>query len=327
MTGPIEVTLARSVATVEISAAQLRRAAWDLKIDGWRLVILRVQDRVELLSRHGTNLTSNFPDVAAAALSQVRSGAVIDGEVTIVRDGVIEWDQLQHRMGSSRRAASHAATMPASYLAFDALAIDGADIRGLAWSKRRAALEKMALNWQPPLQLVPCTRDPAEAARWFSDYESVPGIEGLVAKGQTSSYQPGRRPWLRIKRYDTREAIVGAVIGPVKRPQAIVVGRYNEEGQLVIVGRSVALDARQAADLGSALRPTPSAEHPWPAQISGGFSGGFSGGPPVDLTHVEPTQVVEIAADPARLGGRHRHAVRYLRRRLDLGVDDVERFT
>ena len=114
--------------------------------------------------------------------------------------------------------------------------------------------------------------------------------------------------------------MIGAVIGPLTRPEAIVVGRFTPDGVLMVFGRSTALNAGQAKDLASVLTPIRDSQHPWPNEIGGGHFGGGM----IAITHVVPRIVVEVAADSAMQASRHRHSVRYVRRRPDLGPDDLE---
>lgn len=116
------------------------------------------------------------------------------------------------------------------------------------------------------------------------------------------------------------DGIVGAVIGPVTRPDAIVVGRYTAEGVLRIVGCSTQLTSQQAKDLADRLTEVPAAGHPWPGEIGGGHFGSGK----VAITHVAPDLVVEVAADTALQGGRHRYALRFIRARADLTPADVD---
>jgi ATP-dependent DNA ligase len=319
--GKIEVALARAVDFVPESGALRGGCVYEIKIDGWRLIVVNPLGKgsVELWSRRGSNLTAAFPEVAEAVAQQVPRGCCLDGEVTVWREGGIDWDQLSTRIGAAAGSAGRARAAPASYLVFDLLALAGEDLRGEPWAERRGRLEELAAagQWAAPLELVPFTSDRAEAERWASDYAPF-GIEGLVVKGRATPYRPGRRDWLKWKLRVTSEAIIGAVTGSVGQPESLVIGRYSEAGEFVMVGRSAALRPDQAADLAAVLQPVPADRHPWPVQI-----GGWFGESSADLVHVAPTAVVEIAADSARLGVRYRHAVRYLRRRPDLTVEDV----
>lgn len=125
---------------------------------------------------------------------------------------------------------------------------------------------------------------------------------------------------MKVKHRSHHDGLVGAVVGPVSRPEAIIVGRYTTGGQLRIVGRSGPLSAQHVAELARVLTPVSAEEHPWPTEIS---SGHFGGGK-VTITHVAPSVVVEVSADTATQGGRHRHSLRLVRLRLDLEPTDVD---
>ena len=312
------MALARSAEKIPKTAGKPGAWAYELKFDGWRLVLLRpAAGGVELWSRRGTNLTDRFPEIAAAALNQVPAGAVVDGEVCVFQDGRLDWGQLQVRMGSAARIARQVKAAPASYIAFDVLATGGADIRDRPWTERHAVLEQLA-HWQPPLQVCPHTLDYEEAVRWSSEYRDV-GIEGVVAKATTAQYAPGQRAsWVKVKSRETTEVVVGAVTGSLQRPESVIAGLVTQAGQLSIVGRTTALNAQQAADLATHLRPIDPQQHPWPAQIGSQF-----GGSPVHVVHVSPDLVAEVSADTALQAGRWRHPLRLLRLRPDMAVDDL----
>jgi ATP-dependent DNA ligase len=139
----------------------------------------------------------------------------------------------------------------ASYVAFDVLALDGQDQRGLSYAVRRARLERLSAGWGPPLEICPSTADRDEAMGWCTDYRPV-GIEGLVIKSATGRYPTGRRDWIKVKNRQTREVIVGAVIGSITRPESVIAAALID-GELAVVGRTVALTAAQAVDFGYAL--------------------------------------------------------------------------
>jgi ATP-dependent DNA ligase len=145
------------------------------------------------------------------------------------------------------------------------------------------------------------------------------GVEGLVVKGEASQYRPGKHDWLKVKNRQTTEVIVGAVIGPIEAPQAVVAGR-RQDGQLVVVGRTTTLSERQATVLSQLLKPA-GKKHPWPDAIAAGHFGATN---KVTLTKVRPELVIEVTADPAlHGGGRFRHPLRYLRPRPELTPADV----
>ncbi len=317
--GPVSLMLAKSARDVPGHAALPGGGAWEWKYDGYRLCVQAPPTGgVALWSRNGTNLSETFPDLLEAAQDQIPGGVVLDGEAVVLVDGGLSFDHLQQRMVSRRATvAALARQHPASYVAFDVLAVAGHDVRPLPWRDRRALLDELGAGLVAPLQLSPYTTDHQTALRWLAELPR--GVEGVVAKGQATPYRPGQRGWLKTRAYETTDAIVGAVIGPVSHPEAIIAGRYTTDGQLRIVGRSTPLTERQAQQLAAVLEVVPAAQHPWPREIG---SGHFGGGP-VAITHVNPVLVVEIAADTALQAGRQRHPVRLMRLRSDMSPMDV----
>jgi ATP-dependent DNA ligase len=321
LAGPVAVQLAKPVAAIPPANALSGGCLYEPKWDGYRLVIVRTARSTRLWSKQGRDLTDRFPDVAAAALAQLPAGTVVDGEVVIWNGDRLDFGLLQRRMVTAAgRIGPLVSVAPASYVAFDLLASGGTDLRGQRLSRRRAALEDLARRWAPPMQLTPATTDRDEAVGWFDDFRPA-GVEGLVAKGVGTKYNPGRRDWLKVKSWETTEVLAGGVIGTLERPSQLVAGRYRD-GELVVVGRTSPLTPAQAAELARALRPA-SDDHPWPDRIGTGRFGG--GRLSVPLTRVEPDVVVEVSADAALQAGVFRHPLRYLRVRPDLEPGDLPR--
>jgi len=315
---PPAVALARPAA--RLPTARDAALWFEPKWDGYRLTIVR-DERTTLWSRQGKDLTVSFPEIAAAAEAEIPSGCVLDGELVIWSEGRLSFDSLQRRVGSrALRAKQLGNELPASYVAFDLLAVAGRDIRHHALSVRRALLEELASTWTPPLSLSPGTLDRTEALEWAESMGNA-GIEGLVAKALDAPYAAGQREWIKVKRRDTIDVVAGAVIGRRSHPEAVVVGVYVD-GQLRIAGRSTALPSSTSRALGELLE-APKDAHPWPATVAPGAVDRFNAGrDPVTLTLVEPI-VVEISADAARSGYSFRHAVRFLRARPELDARTV----
>ncbi|AXH37518.1 ATP-dependent DNA ligase (plasmid) [Humibacter sp. BT305] len=314
---PPEVALARLANTISRPGALPGGSLYEPEWDGFRLVVVRDAD-VTLWSRQGKDLTRHFPDLAAAAREQLPEGCVVEGEAVVWARDRLDFDALQKRLTTSPAAVQRLAHQwPASYVAFDLLAVDGQDARSLPLRDRRALLEQLAQDWVPPLNLSPATADYDEAVAWFEQLHTA-GIEGLVVKGAGDRYSGGVRQWVKVKHRDTLDVICAAVIGPAHQPQELVVG-LPVDGELRIVGRSTPLRVAPARALGRLLRPAVGEGHPWPAQIKPGALDRFgnSGRELVDLTLVKPV-VVEISADVAWSGRSFRHAVRYLRARPEL---------
>jgi ATP-dependent DNA ligase len=323
LAGPVEVALARSVDQIPAPNALPGGSRYEVKWDGYRVAIVRRGQKARLWTRNRNDITDRFPDIADAGIRQVPDGAVLDGELVILgADGRLSFDALQQRLGASpAKARAKAAELPACYAAFDLLAVRGVDLRTQRWTVRRHRLEQLATGWVPPLQLTPVTDDVDEATEWFEVLPAAMGVEGLVVKGAASRYTPGRRDaWVKVKHRETREVIVGGVLGTITHPEVVIAGLYTADAELVVVGRTVALKPEQAAQLGAVLAPARPG-HPWPDEITSYRWGGPDSKKP--LIKVEPTVVAEVTADAATQAGQARHGMRYVRIRPDLRPDDL----
>ncbi len=322
LAGPVQVALARAQDQVPGPRALPGGSRYEPKWDGFRQVSTSGSHGLRLWSKSGTDMTSRFPELASAATALVPSGTVLDGEALIWLDGRLRFELLQRRFTSARsRLAEEARRHPATYMVFDLLAVDGHDLRGYPWRTRRTLLEELARDWTPPLQLSPVTDDLEVARRWMVEYRPA-GVEGLVAKGADSRYEPNsRRSWVKVKQRKTVEVLVGAVVGPLDAPTAFIAGLYQDDGLLRMVGRSTTLKRSQARAL-SALLTAAAADHPWPDTIA---ANRFGAQDHVVLTRVQPTVVVEVAADAAREYGIWRHGLRLVRHRPDMVVDELPR--
>jgi ATP-dependent DNA ligase len=292
---------------------------FELKWDGFRVGAVCRGGEVRLWSRNGKDFTAKFPDIQAALAGQVGTDCVLDGELVVWTGERMDFDALQARMVNTAATVRRrlVPAQPASLVVFDVLAVGRVDVRPMRWTARRERLESLAKAWRPPLQLSPVTADVAEAREWLEAFK-VSGVEGLVVKGASSRYQPGRREWVKWKTRDTVEAIVGAVTGALRHPEVLVVGRYRGK-DLEVVGRTVKLTESQSATIGKLLKPT-GTRHPWPDQIATHWGRGSK----TPIVKVRPTVVVEVAADAALQAGHYRHPLRLIRHRTDLEPGDVD---
>lgn len=318
---PLDVALARSVASIPKPGALPGGCLFEPKWDGYRLLVCRDGDATSLQSRQGKDLTRYFPDLVAAAQGQLPPGCLLDGEAVIWWQDRLDFSLLQQRLSASTRSLSRQAQdKPAHFIAFDLLAVAGHDIRREPLRDRRALLEELAKEWSGPLELSPVTADPEKAVGWFRDLPAT-GVEGLVIKGAGQSYDGGQRQWLKVKHRETLDVVCAAVIGPMAKPQAIVAG-LPIDGELRIVGRSVPLKPAAAKLLGSQLQP-PAGEHPWPQRVKSTAMDRFNAsGGETELTLIEPI-VVEVSADTAWSGRSFRHPLRYVRNRPELAPNEV----
>lgn len=318
---PVALALAKTVETVPGEDAFHGDAlAAEPKWDGYRVCIFVEDVGASLWSRQNKDLSRYFPELVDALAGQAPPGCVIDGEAVVWSKGRLDFEALQHRLTASKVGLARLVhELPASFVAFDLLAVAGHDIRPLAWSRRRELLEELARIWVPPLNLSPVTTDRELALQWFRDLPST-GVEGLILKRTDQPYSSARI-WSKVKHHDALDVVVAAVTGPRNRPTTAVAG-LPMNGRLWIVGRSTVLSAEASRNLGRHLHP-PVGSHPWPEEISPALLDRFSKDKePVHLTLVEPL-VVEVSADVAWSGRAFRHPLRLLRARPELDPADV----
>ncbi|WP_328760959.1 MULTISPECIES: ATP-dependent DNA ligase [unclassified Streptomyces] len=201
-----------------------------------------------------------FPDLVAAAVEQLPPGLVLDGELLVwdPEAGALSFEALQRRAAArARGAAALAARTPAYFVAFDVLQIDGVEMLSLPYRERRRRLEVLFASraLTAPWTLCPMTTDLATAQDWLESWTDVSGVEGLVIKPLNSKYLPNTRGWIKVRRRDTTEAIIGAVTGTMTRPQLLVLGRYDDAGHLRPVGRTVPLRPEAARQVAEHLTP------------------------------------------------------------------------
>jgi ATP-dependent DNA ligase len=197
--GPVGLALAQAVEQLPGERALMGGWRYELKWDGYRVGAVCRSGEVRLWSRNGNDFTAKFPDVEAALVAQVDVDCVLDGELVVWTGERLDFGALQQRMANTAATVRRrlAPAQPASFVAFDVLAVDSVDVRPMRWTARRTRLEALAAGWTPPLQLSPVTADADEAKEWLEAFKAN-GVEGLVVKGASSRYLPGRRDWLKV---------------------------------------------------------------------------------------------------------------------------------
>lgn len=315
------LAMAKPVAEVPAPGALPGGCLYEPKWDGFRIAAVTSEAGVTLWSRQGKDLTRYFPDLAAALQEQVPPGCVIDGEAMIWSNDRLDFTSLQARMTAGKHAfPALVLERPASFAAFDILAVAGHDTRQLILKDRRALLDELGADWSAPLNLSPITADYAQAMEWFETFPPT-GVEGLVVKGAAQKYEGGVRQWLKVKHRSSLDVVCAAVIGRRDSPSSIVAG-LPMFGRLWIVGSTSPLKKSAAKSLAMHLHQ-PRADHPLPEEISPTTLDRFTDRKdPIRLTRVEPI-VVEVAADVAWSGRSFRHPLRYLRARPELNPNDV----
>jgi ATP-dependent DNA ligase len=301
------------------------------KWDGFRCIVFRDGDDVELGSRNERPLTRYFPELVESLRTNLPARCVVDGEIVIATDGSLDFDALQQRIHpAASRVTKLAAETPSSFVAFDLLALGDDDLRDRPFAKRRAALEKALRRSKPPVHVTPATTDRAVAAQWFDRFEGA-GLDGVVAKGADLHYRPGDRAMVKVKHERTADCVVGGFRwhknGDVG---SLLLGLYDDEGGLhhvgVASGFATAVRKKLLDDL-EPVRTTDLASHPWGAALAAAAAEGgstrlpggvsrWTGDRDLSFEPLDPVLVCEVAYEHLQ-GPRFRHAARFRHWRPD----------
>jgi ATP-dependent DNA ligase len=323
---PVEPMLAKSAE--EVPAGPF---LYEPKWDGFRAIVFRGgPGEVYIQSRDLKPLDRYFPELHAAFLEALPDGCVIDGEIVIASPAGLDFDALQLRLHpAASRVAKLAADTPASFVAFDALATAGTDLREQEQQQRRQALEQLLLRQAPPIHLTPITRDRALAVDWLARFEGA-GLDGVIAKPAAAAYQPGKRAMIKIKHSRTADCVVAGFRwhkkGVGSHVGSLLLGLYDARGRLQHVGVTSAFTMARRAELAEELAPLRERAvdgHPWrewdTAQESSRMPGGqsrWSAGKDLSWEPLRPERVCEVRYDHMQ-GDRFRHAAIFERWRHD----------
>src|SRR5258707_2166064 len=180
-----------------------------------------------------------FPELVAAATAELPERCVIDGEIVITTDHGLDFEALQQRIHpADSRVRMLAEKTPASFIAFDVLALGDDDYTGRPFSERRAALVDALADSGPSFHVTPLTTDLVTAQRWFSEFEGA-GLDGVIAKPPAVTYQPDRRVMFKIKHVRTADCVVAGYRVHKSSDEAIgslLLGLYKADGALASVG-------------------------------------------------------------------------------------------
>jgi ATP-dependent DNA ligase len=306
---------------------------YEPKWDGFRCLAFRDGTKVELYSRNRRPFTRYFPELVEAFAAVTETGFVIDGEVIVLGPGGIDFAALMLRLHPSpSRVARLRSETPASFVAFDLLAISDTDLLSTPFSERRNRLADLLARAPSSVLLTPATDDRDEASRWVERFAGG-GIDGVVAKDPRSAYQPGRRStaWLKVKRERTADCVVAGLRLVVEEPAvaSLLLGLYDAAGELRHVGVASSFTKAQRRHLLADLRPyaTSIAGHPWEHgfALEGGPAGRLKGAAGAwdpatmepDWVPLRPVLVCEVAYDQLDANGRWRHPARFRRWRPD----------
>ncbi|MEZ0240168.1 MAG: ATP-dependent DNA ligase, partial [Chloroflexota bacterium] len=197
---PIEPMLAKPADSLPQGEGWLFEPKWD----GFRAIVFRDGDETLIQSRDLKPLDRYFPELDAPLRASLPERCVVDGEVVIAGDGGLQFESLLLRIHpAASRVKMLAEQSPASFIAWDLLAIGDEDLRSAPQAERRASLEAaLAGRAQPPVHLTPATTDRALAVDWFDRFEGA-GLDGVIAKRLDGTYQPGKRAMIKVKHQRT----------------------------------------------------------------------------------------------------------------------------
>jgi ATP-dependent DNA ligase len=313
---------------------------YEPKWDGFRAIVFR--DRRELLtqSRDLKPLDRYFPELGDPLRAALPARCVLDGEVVISRGGRLDFDALLLRIHPAEsRVRMLAAESPASFVAWDLLALDEEDLRSVPQAERRRRLEGLLSEVQAPVHLTPATSDRALAADWFDRFEGA-GLDGVIAKRLDAPYQPGKRAMLKIKHERTADCVVAGFRwhknGRGTHVGSLLLGLYDDSGTLHHVGVTSSFTWPGRATLLAEIEPLRENAldgHPWGGwaewaaelEASGqrvpGATSRWNRGKDLSWEPLRPERVAEVAFDHLQ-GDRFRHAATFRRWRPDRSPAD-----
>lgn len=307
--------------------------SYEPKWDGFRAIVFRDGDEVEIGSRNERPMTRYFPELVAAigSAAGMPERCVLDGEIVVpdlVR-GHLDFEALQQRIHpADSRVRMLAERTPARFVAFDLLALGDRDLTGEPFRERRRLLEEALAEAGSPIHVTPATHDPEVAERWFNEFEGA-GLDGVVAKPLEGTYQPDKRVMFKIKHVRTADCVVGGYRTYKTDAHAIgslLLGLYDDGGDLVNVGVVGAFSMKRRRELFDEFQPlvTTFDGHPWNwveeqtetrTPRSSEYSR-WSVGKDLSFVPVRPERVVEVRYDHME-GDRFRHTAQFVRWRPD----------
>ena len=304
---------------------------YEPKWDGFRAVVFRGVSDVYIQSRDSRPLDRYFPDLRDPLLKALPDGCVVDGEIVIATPHGLDFNALQLRLHpAASRVAKLAKETPASFVAFDLLAVDGHDLRAALQRERRMQLERLLNNVEPPIYLTPMTEDRTVAADWLSRFEGA-GLDGVIVKPANGTYEPGKRAMIKVKHARTADCVVAGFRwhknGSGTRIGSLLLGLYDDQGKLQHVGVTSSFTMGTREQLVRELEPLRTRaldHHPWREWASAeaewnrmpGGQSRWSAGKDLSWEPLRIERVCEVKYDHMQ-GDRFRHAAVFQRWRPD----------
>ncbi|MEV0583470.1 ATP-dependent DNA ligase [Nonomuraea sp. NPDC050310] len=243
---------------------------YEPKWDGFRCIVFRDGDEVFLGSRNERPFTRYFPELVEAIRKELPDKCVLDGEIVLRQGQELDFEMLQQRIHpAASRVKMLAETYPASYIAFDLLALGEESLMETPFAERRARLVTIFPGESDParsVRLTPVTTNEERAGEWFEMFEGA-GLDGIIVKPGTEPYVPDKRTMFKVKHDRTADVVVcgyrehksGPIVG------SILLGLYSPDGKLHHVGVAASFPMARRAELVEELAPYRAelGEHPW----------------------------------------------------------------
>jgi ATP-dependent DNA ligase len=329
---PVEPMLAKLTDALPEGEGWLFEPKWD----GFRALVFRDGERVYIQSRDLKPLDRYFPELPPALRESLPERCVVDGEIVIATPHGLDFDLLQLRLHpAASRVKKLAGETPSSFVAFDLLAEGGRDLRASPQWERRRALEQAVRRVSGSVHLTPCTRERAVAGEWFHRFEGA-GLDGVIAKHESTTYQPGKRAMAKVKHARTADCVVAGFRwhkgGEGERVGSLLLGLYDAEGRLHHVGVTSSFTMGRRKELAAELEPLRRdalQAHPWrewAAAMEGhtrmpGGQSRWSAGKDLSWEPLRVERVCEVKYDHLQ-GDRFRHAATFVRWRPDKRPED-----
>ena len=308
---------------------------YEPKWDGFRCIVFRDGDEVELGSRNERPMTRYFPEVVAAVKAALPERCVVDGEIVIPRGDRLDFEALLQRIHPAQsRVDLLAEQTPGTFVAFDLLALGDEVFLETPFAERQARLREVVTT-TGSVHVTSITQDAATAERWFQEFEGA-GLDGVVAKAPDLPYGPDQRLMTKVKHVRTADCVVAGFrwhkSGPIVG--SLLLGLYNDAGDLQHIGVAASFPMTRRAELVEELAPyrdNALENHPWRdwanAQTNGNGNGDgehrmpgavsrWNAGKDLSWVPLRPELVVEIKYDQLE-GRRLRHTGQFLRWRTD----------
>ena len=305
------------------------------KWDGFRALVFRDGDEILIQSRDEKPLERYFPELLEPLRSALPARCVLDGEIVIVKDNELDFDLLQLRLHpAASRINLLSRQTPSSFVFFDLLCVGDRDLREDPFHTRRRELESLISSTPPPIHLTPATDDRSIAADWFRRFEGA-GLDGVIAKDKSGTYEPNKRVMLKVKHERDCDCVVAGFRWYKKGDRTLIgsllLGLYDDQGTLQHVGVCSSFSMEKRKKMAEFLQPyreNALANHPWKAWAEHGadpdagmgrMPGGqsrWSQGKDLSWEPLRPELVVEVAYDHLQ-GDRFRHIAQFRRWRAD----------